>query len=78
MVSPNANCCIPSLKEISPLVPERTILKCFYHVRGMIKNYVDFPHYLITDTTNVSKFLLMIHGLKRNRCGKFGQLKLMH
>ena len=48
------------------------------NVRGMIKNYMDFPHYLKTDQTNVSKILLMIHGLVRNRCGKFGQLKLMH
>ena len=41
----------------------------FQHVQGMIKKYVDFPHYLQTDKTNVSKFLLMIHGLGRNRCG---------
>ena len=44
----------------------------------MMKNYVDFPHYLITDKKKISKFLLMIHGLKCNRCGKFGQLKLIH
>ena len=42
------------------------------------KKYVDFPHYLMMDKTNVSKFLQMIHGLKCNRCGKFGQLKLKH
>ena len=42
------------------------------------QNYMDFPHYLITDKRNISKFLLMLHERKRNRRGKFGQLKLMH
>ena len=46
---------------------------CQFMVRGMIKNYMDFPHNLIMDQTKVSKFLLLIHGLKRNRCGKFSR-----
>ena len=48
------------------------------HVRGMIKNKLDFPHYVIMEKTNVPTFLLMIRGLKCNRCREFGQLKLMH
>ena len=55
---------------------EVKIAKLIMHsIRGVIKNYVDFSHNLITVQANIFKFQLTINLFKSNQFGKFGSLE---